>query len=79
MSGLLVGEDIYNQLKEERTGDYIVLPPDCVNDDGVFLDDWTLPELQEKLGKRVIVFPRSFTSLFDLIGEHEAALSHHSG
>lgn len=79
VSGLLVGEDIYNQLKDERTGDYIVLPPDCVNDDGVFLDDWTLPELQEKLGKRVIVFPRSFTSLFDLIGEHEGAFSHHSG
>jgi len=79
VSGLLVGEDIYNTLKEERTGDYIVLPPDCVNDDGVFLDDWTLPQLQEKLNKRIIVFPRSFTSLFDLIGEHEAALSHHSG
>ena len=62
VSGLLVGEDIYDTLKNERTGDYIILPPDCINDDGLFLDDWTLLELQEKLGKKLFVFPRSFTA-----------------
>ena len=74
VSGLLVGEDIYDYLKTHRTGDYIILPPDVVNDDGVFLDDWTLPQLQEKLGKKLIVFPRSFQQLFELIAEHEGAL-----
>ncbi len=75
VSGLLTGQDIYNQLHEQRTGDYIVLPPQCVNDDGLFLDDWTLSALQEKLGKKVIVFPGSFAALFDVIAEHENALS----
>ncbi len=71
VSGLLVGQDIYNQLHRQRTGDYIVLPPNCLNDDGLFLDDWTLPQLQEKLGKKLIVFPGSFTELFDIIAEYE--------
>lgn len=77
VSGLLVGEDIYDSLKDQKTGDYIILPPDCVNDDGVFLDDWTLLELQEKLDRRIIVFPKSFTALFDLIEENEATFSDH--
>ena len=76
VSGLLVGQDIYETLKTERTGDYIILPPDCINDDGLFLDDWTLAELQEKLGKKLFVFPRSFSALFDLIKEHEEILTY---
>lgn len=75
VSGLLVGEDIYHTLKEQPTGDYIILPPDCLNDEGVFLDDWTLPQLQEKLGKPVIVFPRSFTEMMELIAEWEGVIS----
>ncbi len=76
VSGLLVGEDIYNALKDERTGDYIILPPECTNDDGVFLDDWTIPQLEEKLGKKTILFPKSFVTLFELIEEYEAAFSY---
>jgi putative radical SAM enzyme (TIGR03279 family) len=77
VSGLLVGEDIYETLKDEKTGDYIILPPGCLNDDGLFLDDWPLPQLEEKLGKRLIVFPGSFTELFELVEEYETALSDH--
>jgi len=75
VSGLLVGEDIYDTLKNERTGDYIILPPSCLNDDGLFLDDWTPPQLEEKLGKKLIVFPGSFTELFELVKEHEGVFS----
>ncbi|NIS37988.1 DUF512 domain-containing protein, partial [Candidatus Saccharibacteria bacterium] len=67
VSGLLVGEDIYDTLNTQRTGDFIVLPPRCLNDDGLFLDDWSLQELEDKLGKRLIVFPESFSQLFDEI------------
>lgn len=77
VSGLLVGEDIYNSLKDIETGDYIILPPECINDDGVFLDDWTLPQLEERLGKKLIPFPKSFSALFELIEEYETAFSHH--
>ncbi|MCB9068749.1 MAG: DUF512 domain-containing protein [Calditrichae bacterium] len=71
VSGLLVGRDILKQLKEQRTGDYIILPPECVNENGVFLDEMTLPELQMRLGKKVIAFPGTFTELFERIAELE--------
>lgn len=76
VSGLLVGEDIYDTLKNEKTGDYIILPPSCLNDDGLFLDDWTLPQLEEKLGKKLIVFPGSFTELFELVKEYETVFNY---
>ncbi|RMF58872.1 MAG: DUF512 domain-containing protein [Calditrichaeota bacterium] len=76
VAGLLVGEDIYNALKHQQTGEVIVLPPRVLNDDGLFIDDWTVPMLEEKLGKRVVVFPDSFSELFDLVEEDE--LTHHS-
>ncbi len=75
VSGLLVGEDIHDTLVQERTGDYIILPPDCLNHDGVFLDDWSVPQLEEKLGKKVIVFPRSFETLFEQVHQYETTLS----
>ena len=78
VSGLLVGEDIYEALKDQVLGDYVILPPDCVNDDGVFLDDWTLPQLESRLNKKLIPFPRSFSKLFELIEEHETTISYHS-
>lgn len=67
VSGLLVGEDIYRQLKDELLGDYVILPPRCLNEDGVFLDEWTLPQLEEKLGRKLFVFPGSFSQLFEEI------------
>ncbi|MDX1373807.1 MAG: DUF512 domain-containing protein, partial [Nitrososphaeraceae archaeon] len=75
VSGLLVGEDIYNTLKDKKTGDYIILPPSCLNDDGFFLDDWTLPELEEKLGKKLIIFPGSFAELFEMVKKHDIIFS----
>lgn len=50
VSGLLTGQDIYNQLKSRHKGDVVFLPPDCLNEDGLFLDDWTPQQLQDKLG-----------------------------
>lgn len=50
VSGLLVGQDIYNQLKEKELGDLVFLPPRVLNEDGLFLDDWTVERLEESLG-----------------------------
>jgi putative radical SAM enzyme (TIGR03279 family) len=74
VSGLLVGRDILKQLKQQKVGDYVILPQNCVNEDGIFLDDMTLPELQLRLGKKVLVFPGTFTELFARIAEFESAL-----
>jgi putative radical SAM enzyme (TIGR03279 family) len=78
VSGLLVGEDIYRQLHHKDMGDYVILPPRCLNEDGMFLDDWTLPQLEEQLGRKVFVFPGSFTKLFEDIAHYETAFSYNS-
>ncbi|MFQ5584564.1 MAG: DUF512 domain-containing protein, partial [Calditrichia bacterium] len=79
VSGLLVGRDIYHTLKARETGRYIVLPPNCLNDDGVFLDDWTPDDLRKRLDKDIFVFSGSFVKLLEEIREYEAAISNHSG
>jgi putative radical SAM enzyme (TIGR03279 family) len=53
VSGLLTGRDIYQQLRNEPLGQTVFLPPNCLNEDGLFLDDWTPQQLEQKLGVRV--------------------------
>ncbi|RMH61031.1 MAG: DUF512 domain-containing protein [Calditrichaeota bacterium] len=50
VSGLLVARDIYETLSQRDLGDVVLLPPRVLNDDGYFLDDWTLQDLENKLG-----------------------------
>ena len=63
VSGLLTGQDILNALKEEEVGDRVYLPPNVLNDDGLLLDDMTLPGLSERLGVPVELFPDQVTDL----------------
>lgn len=77
VSGLLVGQDIYTQLRHVSLGDYVVLPPRCLNEDGVFLDGWTLVQLEEKLGRKLFIFPGNFMKLFEEISEYEVAFSNY--
>ncbi len=49
VTGLLTGQDIFAALQRIRVGDRVYLPRNCVNDDMVFLDDWKLSDLEEKL------------------------------
>ncbi len=53
VSGLMVGQDIAAQLKSFIKKDLILLPSNCTNDTGLFLDDWTIPQLEEKIRVRV--------------------------
>lgn len=75
VAGLLVGEDIYQALKDRELGDYVVLPPRVLNHDRLFLDDWTVEDLEQKLKCRIIVFPGSFNRLFDEIENQNPALT----
>lgn len=54
VSGLLVGQDIAAQLGERELGDIVVLPPNCLNQDGLFLDDWPVKKLANKLHANVV-------------------------
>lgn len=63
VTGLLTGQDIVNQLLHRELGDRLFVPPDCLNADGLFLDDYALDRLAEELGVLVSVAPDSFKSL----------------
>jgi putative radical SAM enzyme (TIGR03279 family) len=55
VSGLLGGRDIIDALSQsDAVGDIVVVPPDCLNDDGLFLDDLVLSDVSRKLCRPVI-------------------------
>lgn len=56
VSGLLAGQDIC-QILEQRSDlyDAVLLPPNCVNGEGVTLDDMTVLQMSEKVGMPVRV------------------------
>jgi putative radical SAM enzyme (TIGR03279 family) len=56
VTGLLTGTDIIAALKRKRnSNDVIVLPPNCVNHDGLLLDDSTAEKISNTLGRRVVL------------------------
>jgi len=63
VAGLLVGQDIAAQLAHAELGDAVVLPPDCLNFDGVFLDDWTVADLQKVIDKPVYQYQTGFLDI----------------
>jgi len=65
VTGLLTGQDIFNQLLNQPSADLIILPANCLNLDGLFLDDWTLADLQTKLQCHIEVVDKDFGSLID--------------
>jgi len=64
VSGLLTGQDIYYSLQQEDTGEVIYLPENCINYDNLFLDDWTLEKLEQRIGKKVKVLNNNFMNIF---------------
>lgn len=70
VAGLLTAQDIAAQLNA-RGGKYdaILLCDSMLNDDGVFLDDWTLDDLRSAIGTRVIVVGSSGIALANKIKE----------
>jgi putative radical SAM enzyme (TIGR03279 family) len=67
VSGLLVGQDIYAQLKDKELGDIIFLPPKVLNHDGLLLDDWSIQQLTSQLGLPVHVYTESLIEIGNII------------
>ena len=58
VAGLLSGKCLYSALRRKCKGaDLVLLPPDVTNVSGLFLDDMTLVQLEERLGVPVMIFP----------------------
>ncbi|MEA2030248.1 MAG: DUF512 domain-containing protein [candidate division Zixibacteria bacterium] len=56
VSGLLTGKDLLREARLCRDQyDVLVLPPNCLNDDNLFLDDLTLEQFHQRLDKPVLV------------------------
>ncbi|MFC1608232.1 DUF512 domain-containing protein [Candidatus Latescibacterota bacterium] len=54
VSGLLTGGDIIGALNGIDGDEMVVLPPNCLNDSGLFLDDKTPGDIETALGVKVI-------------------------
>lgn len=55
VSGLLVGEDVLNAVqKYEEGADLFIIPSNCLNSDGLFIDDMSIETIKTKTRKRVI-------------------------
>lgn len=55
VTGLLTGQDVWAALREGARGDLVLLPANCLNADGCFLDDWTPAQLSAKIERPVEV------------------------
>jgi putative radical SAM enzyme (TIGR03279 family) len=69
VAGLLGGRDIANSVenhlenKERDTYSSGYLPPDCLNADGFFLDDWTVKNISDKTGLPLKVFDEDWDAM----------------
>ncbi len=55
VSGLLTGSDIIEAFRGDNDGTTLCLPPNCLNQDKVFLDDISLADLEKQLNRKVMV------------------------
>jgi len=73
VAGLLTGQDIIKQLKEEDLGDYLVLPSVLLRSgEEVLLDDLTVKDLEKALQKEIRIVKSDGKSLVDIILGNES-------
>ena len=64
VSGLITGKDLKEQLSEKKLGDRLLIPCNMLRSgENVFLDDVTIEELSDYLGKEIIVVEESGADL----------------
>jgi putative radical SAM enzyme (TIGR03279 family) len=64
VAGLLSSGCLLSALKGKDCGDMVLLPPDILNADGLFLDDATIPQLEKQLNVPVMAFDGSWKQVF---------------
>ncbi|MBL7192056.1 DUF512 domain-containing protein [bacterium] len=62
VSGLLAGGDI-SEACEKMNYDYLILPPNCLNYDDLFIDDMTVEDLQKTVRIPILQYKGSFSNL----------------
>ena len=74
ISGLLTGQDIYEQLNGKELGDIVFLPPKVLNAESLFLDNWTISMLEKKLDTKFYVYKDEITEIADVINNIRKSL-----
>ena len=70
VSGLLTGQDIITQIANiAKNYDLIVLPPRCLNDDGIFLDDISPAEMEKQLEVPVFYPNNNFMEIIEYVSQ----------
>ena len=68
IAGLIVGRDIVRAMESFDANETIVIPSVMLRDgEEVFLDEMTVDQLEEKLGKRVMVIERTPEAALDAV------------
>ncbi|MFC1514137.1 DUF512 domain-containing protein [candidate division KSB1 bacterium] len=68
VSGLIAGKDFIDVIKNDKTeNDLYLLPPNCLNTDGLTLDDETVESISGKTGKKVYQYNYDFSKVFNLL------------
>jgi putative radical SAM enzyme (TIGR03279 family) len=75
VAGLLSGKCLYSALRGRDVGDMVLLPPDILNADGLFLDDVTVAVLEEQLQTRVHVFDVEWKQVFRALANSKRSRS----
>lgn len=71
VAGLLTGKDIKEQLKDEKLGDYIIMPRNMLRSgEDVLLDDVTVEELERYFNKSILICEYTGENLIDKINEY---------
>ena len=69
VTGLMTGQDIYDTCKTLRNIDAHILPGNCLNSDGLTIDDWTIDDITRKLATRIEVIDTDFTELLGRLSQ----------
>ena len=73
VAGLLAGRDILKTLRRIESGDFIVIPFDAISrTGGILLDDLSLEDLSESIGKPVLSSGQSVREFFNLMKKQSA-------
>jgi len=68
VTGLLSGEDIIEKLTKKKLHDEpVVIPPNCLNSDGLFIDDLTVSDIEDRIGADVIRGTYNFAETLKLV------------
>ena len=68
VAGLITGQDIVKQLKGKKLGDELLIPSVMLKKDtDIFLDDYTVPQIEEELGVSIRVVNNEGYELLDAI------------